>query len=255
MNKIAKRLLTVILAAACVITALPDTAYEVYAEEIDIIADDVMTEDVVTEEDILIEEETDASEVAETEAEPEIAAPVEEEIQSEGESVEYCSGEDEAGIEEVIDETDMELAEDPVKYHVSANTDLDDVYAYIGTSSGQEEYEMSEEVIEKSPFTFYVTPCLGYTVDEVSYKVGNNAPVTLNYTEYNGPDSYKLYEYKYVIPEGEITADTVISVSTKWIICTVTAVGSNFTADSKANPTLAPGKTFSENAEYLGAFL
>lgn len=254
MNKIAKRLLTVILAAACVITALPDTAYEVYAEEIDIIADDVMTEDVVTEEDILIEEqvsveeETDASEVAETEAEPEIAAPVEEEIQSEGECVEYCSGEDEAGIEEVIDETDMELTEDPVKHLVSAN--IDDYVFYIDVTSGGEGTSLSKDVTENAAFTFYVTPSLGYTVNEVSYKVGNSDPVILNYTEYIGPDSCELYEYKYVIPEGKITADTVISVSTKWIICTVTAVGSNFTADSKANPTLAPGKTFAKIAEY-----
>lgn len=253
MNKIAKRLLTVILAAACVITALPDTAYEVYAGEIDIMADDVMTEEVVTEEEILIEEETDASEVAETEAEPETGAPVEEEIQPEGESVEYCSGEDEAGIEEEIDETDMELAKDPDKYHVSANIGEYDFVYYIGVTSGGTGPSLSEcevESTESTAFTFYVTPCLGYTVDEVSYKVGNNSPVTLNYTEYKGPDSFELYEYKYVIPEGKITADTVISVSTKGIICTVTAVGSNFTADSEANPTLAPGKTFAKIAEY-----
>lgn len=252
MNKVAKRLLTVILAAACVITALPDTAYEVYAGEIDIMADDVMTEDVVTEEDILIEEETDTSEVAETEAEPEIAAPVEEEIQPEGESVEYCSGEDEAGIEDEIDKTDMELTEDPVTYHVSAN--IDDYVFYIDVTSGGKGESLSKDVTENAAFTFYVTPSWGYTVNEVSYKVGNSDPVILNYTEYKGPKDEK-YEYEYTIPEGKITADTVISVSTKWIICTVTTVGSNFTADSKANPTLAPGKTFSKNAEYLEEYI
>lgn len=171
MNKVAKRLLTIILAAACVITALPDTAYEVYAGEIDIMAEDVMAEDVVTEEDILIEEEVS----------------VEEENQSEGESVEYCSGEDEAGIEEVIDETDMELAEAPVKYHVSANIEEKSYVDYIGVTSGGTGPSLSECVVESTEstaFTFYVTPCYGYTVNKVSYKVGNNSPVTLNYTEY-----------------------------------------------------------------------
>lgn len=47
MSKVVKRLLTVILAAACVVTSLPEAAIEVYAEEIGVELNSKVTQEVV----------------------------------------------------------------------------------------------------------------------------------------------------------------------------------------------------------------
>lgn len=200
------------------------------------------------EQDEIFEDGTVVDEESSNEIDEEVLSEDEsaEEITEESDSAEFIADED---ISELSDDG-LYLYEDPAekKYQVSANTDLDGVYAYIGTSSGQEKYEISEEVIEKSPFTFYVDTMLGYVVNKVSYKVGSKAPVELKFTEVI--EDSGVFHYTYTIPKDKITADTVIFVTTKDVAYTVTAVGSNFTADSKKNPTLAPGKAFAQTASY-----
>lgn len=274
MSKFAKRVLTVILAAACVVTSLPASTYEVYAAEIEAGEELCIDEELeLTEEDVILTNESDveeSAEVAETEitevAEPEISEEAEgeeaaEEVET-GELAETAETEElsedaeteetDFETEEIADDSEYELNEgDPVTYTVSADTNLPDVYAYITTTPGDWRYQLSEQVNENASFTFYVIPlsASGYMLGEVSYKVGSADPVVLDYVDVSKGAGYDGHdEYKYVIPENTITADTVISVSTARTEYTVIAEGEHFTADSKKNPTKAPGEVFTEKA-------
>lgn len=268
MKKVLKkfnRTLSIMLAAAMVLTMVPQTAMPVLAAENEVVEEASETPEVtdVTPAD----EEQDPADVEETGETPE-NPPVDEQEDEDGEEEDDSSNDNETPVIDPAENPVEEPAEEPVEEEVVDPTTTTQDFVNVNSvgdthtitvTADEDKVECTlpgdgtyteEETPAEANYTFTVTAKATYQIDSVKYKVGADGDEK-TITAADGTNDYS-------IPKSEITDNVTITVAASKITYTVTSkvtVDDTEVTDFDSNATVAFSTTATEGKVDAGASL
>lgn len=264
MKKVLKkfnRTLSIMLAAAMVLTMVPQTAMPVLAAENEVVEEASETPEVtdVTPAD----EEQDPADVEETGETPE-NPPVDEQEDEDGEEEDDSSNDNETPVIDPAENPVEEPVEEEVVDPTTTTQDFVNVNSVgdthtITVTADEDKVECTlpgdgtyteEETPAEANYTFTVTAKATYQIDSVKYKVGADGDEK-TITAADGTNDYS-------IPKSEITDNVTITVAASKITYTVTSnvtVDGSTVTDFDSNATVAFSTTATEGKVDAGASL